>query len=541
MLSTRIATALVLIPLVLAALFALPPAGWAAAALAAIALGAGEWARLSGYGRREGVVFAAVTVAGGALLLVVPAAGFGPHGWPVGVLLALCGPALAFWLVVAPQWLRANARPASRFALAAVGLIVLIGAWAAVVQLQARSPWLVLAALAIVWIADTAAYFTGRAFGRRKLAPAISPGKTWEGVYGALAAVAVYALALVPLAPRAGYSSEVSATATGAWVALALAIAALSIEGRPRRVAAQAPCRCQGQRHAAARARRRTRSHRRAAVVDAGRRAPRSVVPAMTMRRVSLLGATGSIGASTLDVIARHPERFEVVALAANRDADKLAALCRRYRPRLAALRDADAARALEQDLAGTGLPTQVLAGEAGLCAVAAMPEADTVLAAIVGARGPRADARRRACGQAHPAREQGGARDRRGRLHGCGRPTGGATLLPIDSEHNAIFQCLPARMPRDPAAAGVRRILLTASGGPFPLAVACRARARDAGRGVRASELGDGAQDQRRFGDDDEQGARGDRGALAVRRAARGDRGRDPPGERHPFAGRIR
>ena len=81
---------------------------------------------------------------------------------------------------------------------------MLIGAWVAVVQLQARSPWLVLAAMAIVWIADTAAYFAGRAFGRRKLAPAISPGKTWEGVYGALAAVAVYALALVPLAPPSG-------------------------------------------------------------------------------------------------------------------------------------------------------------------------------------------------------------------------------------------------------------------------------------------------------------------------------------------------
>ncbi len=83
---------------------------------------------------------------------------------------------------------------------------MLIAAWVAVVELQARSPWLALAAMAIVWIADIAAYFAGRAFGRRKLAPAISPGKTWEGVCGALAAVAVYALALVPLrAGAAGY------------------------------------------------------------------------------------------------------------------------------------------------------------------------------------------------------------------------------------------------------------------------------------------------------------------------------------------------
>ena len=89
-----------------------------------------------------------------------------------------------------------------RSPLAIAGWIVLIGAWVALVALQARSPWLVLAAMAIVWIADTAAYFAGRAFGRRKLAPEVSPGKTWEGVYGGLAAVAIYALALVPLAAR---------------------------------------------------------------------------------------------------------------------------------------------------------------------------------------------------------------------------------------------------------------------------------------------------------------------------------------------------
>jgi 1-deoxy-D-xylulose-5-phosphate reductoisomerase len=187
----------------------------------------------------------------------------------------------------------------------------------------------------------------------------------------------------------------------------------------------------------------------------------------MTMHRVSLLGATGSIGASTLDVIARHPDRFEVVALAANRDADKLAALCRRYRPRLAALRDADAARALEQALGSAGLPTQVLAGEAGLCAVAAMPEADTVLAAIVGGAGlgptlAAARAGKRILLANKEALVIGGA------AFMTAVADGGATLLPIDSEHNAIFQCLPPRHARDPAAAGVRRILLTASGGPF-------------------------------------------------------------------------
>jgi phosphatidate cytidylyltransferase len=221
----------VLAALVLAALFALPPAGWGVAALAAMAAAAVEWARLAGFARRGCAAFAALVVATGALLLFLPAAGFGARGWPAAVPIALCGTALAFWLIVAPRWLRAADRSASRAALAATGWIVLIGAWAAVVQLQARSPWLVLAALAIVWVADIAAYFAGRAFGRHKLAPTISPGKTWEGVGGALAAVTLYALALVPFAPRGGYPRAASATAVAAWVAVALAIAALSIEG----------------------------------------------------------------------------------------------------------------------------------------------------------------------------------------------------------------------------------------------------------------------------------------------------------------------
>jgi phosphatidate cytidylyltransferase len=231
MLSTRIATALVLIPLVLAALFALPALGWAVVALAFVAVGAFEWARLAGCDARQAGAYAAVVIAWGVLLLVLPAAEFGVRGWPSAVLFALCGSALVFWLAVAPGWLRTNARPASSVALCAIGLVVLIGAWAAVVQLQARSPWLVLAALAIVWVADTAAYFAGRALGRRKLAPAISPGKTWEGVYGGLAAVAIYALALVPLAPHAGYAGGFSVLAACSRVVLALAIAILSVEG----------------------------------------------------------------------------------------------------------------------------------------------------------------------------------------------------------------------------------------------------------------------------------------------------------------------
>jgi phosphatidate cytidylyltransferase len=231
MLGTRILTALILIPLVLAALFLLPPFGWGTAALAAIAVAAVEWAKLVGLRHRRQALFAACVVAIGAVAMLAPAAGFGADGWPMRVLLALCGPALVFWILVAPGWLRSKYEPKSAAAMAIVGAVVLIGAWAAVVQLQARSPWLVLAAMAIVWIADTAAYFAGRAFGRRKLAPAISPGKTWEGVYGALIAIAVYALALVPIAQRAGYASEITGVAVALWVIVAIGLVLLSIVG----------------------------------------------------------------------------------------------------------------------------------------------------------------------------------------------------------------------------------------------------------------------------------------------------------------------
>jgi phosphatidate cytidylyltransferase len=230
MLAMRILTAAVLIPLVLAGLFLLPPLAWGAVTLVAIVVAAGEWASLAGYGKPMWLLFVAGTFLLGVNLLVSPSSGF-VRGWPDGVVLAVCGAATVFWLVFAPPWLALRWKPASSLSMAVAGWIVLIGAWVAVVELQAHSPWLVLAAMALVWIADTAAYFSGRAFGKRRLAPEVSPGKTWEGVYGALVAVAVYALLLVPLAAAAGYSGAVSTVSIAIWVALALGLAALSVVG----------------------------------------------------------------------------------------------------------------------------------------------------------------------------------------------------------------------------------------------------------------------------------------------------------------------
>lgn len=179
------------------------------------------------------------------------------------------------------------------------------------------------------------------------------------------------------------------------------------------------------------------------------------------MRRLTVLGATGSIGVSTLDVVARHPDRFEIVALSGHRQIDRLAEQCIAFAPRIAVVADADAAVVLRERLAGR-VPTEVMHGVEALEMVAALPEVDTVMAAIVGAAGLRsALAAARAGKRILLANKESLVMS--GDLFMREVSAHGATLLPIDSEHNAVFQCMPAK-----GREGVRRILLTASGGPF-------------------------------------------------------------------------
>jgi 1-deoxy-D-xylulose-5-phosphate reductoisomerase len=184
-------------------------------------------------------------------------------------------------------------------------------------------------------------------------------------------------------------------------------------------------------------------------------------------KRITILGATGSIGANTLDVVARHPDRFEVFALTASRQLDRLARQCVAFRPRFAALPDgADAAR-LREMLRDARCDTEVLSDRDALESVSSHPEVDTVVAAIVGAAGLRATlAAVRAAKTVLLANKEslvmGGA------LFMAEVRRSGAVLLPIDSEHNAVFQSLPRGFLRDLAAVGARRVLLTASGGPF-------------------------------------------------------------------------
>lgn len=197
----------------------------------------------------------------------------------------------------------------------------------------------------------------------------------------------------------------------------------------------------------------------------------------MTPQGLTILGATGTIGVNTLDVVSRHPQQFRVVALTGQSQLDKLAEQCRRFAPRYAVVLDAASASTLSGLLAAAGCDTEVLYGAEALAQVATLPEVDAVMAAIVGAAGlPPTLAAVRAGKRVLLANKE--SLVMAGELFMGEVRASGSVLLPIDSEHNAIFQSLPDDYRGDLAAAGVERIVLTASGGPF--------------RGWRAEQLAD-------------------------------------------------
>jgi 1-deoxy-D-xylulose-5-phosphate reductoisomerase len=182
-------------------------------------------------------------------------------------------------------------------------------------------------------------------------------------------------------------------------------------------------------------------------------------------QRLCVLGSTGSVGSNTLDVVSRHPERFEVVALTGQQRVDELFVQCLQWKPRFAAMGQPAAAKALRERLRDAGLATEVLDGPDALVQLASHPDVDTVMGAIVGAAGlPPCMAAARAGKRLLLANKEalvvGGAQFM------AAVAEGGATLLPIDSEHSAIFQCLPED--RTQWKQRIDHIVLTASGGPF-------------------------------------------------------------------------
>ena len=188
------------------------------------------------------------------------------------------------------------------------------------------------------------------------------------------------------------------------------------------------------------------------------------------IENVVVLGATGSIGASTLDVIARHPDRYRAFAVTAHSRAEELVEICRRMAPSYAVIGERMAYTTLRERIGRVAPNTVVLQGADALASVAAAPEADTVMAAIVGAAGLSPTLAAAAAGKRVLLANKE-ALVMAGPVFMAAVRSSGARLLPIDSEHNAIFQCLPparSNTPRIDAGAGVRRILLTGSGGPF-------------------------------------------------------------------------
>jgi len=192
--------------------------------------------------------------------------------------------------------------------------------------------------------------------------------------------------------------------------------------------------------------------------------------------QVTLLGATGSIGSSTLDVISRHPDRYQIYAITANNSVEEMNALCERWQPRYAVMNDACSASELSDNLQSSNILTTVLSGEAGLLRVVEDTEVDCVVAAIVGAAGlvptlAAATAGKRVLLANKEALVMSG------KLFMDTATENNAILMPVDSEHNAIFQCMPdsltehhssVKIANQQARSGIERILLTASGGPF-------------------------------------------------------------------------
>jgi phosphatidate cytidylyltransferase len=230
LLLTRVITAVAILVVLVGMLCFASAVAWSLFVLAVALVSCWEWSRMGGLSPRAQAVFLFASGAAGAIFWLLYARD------AQGAFLAAASNAFIlsalFWFVAAPAWLAKKARPGP-LACAAAGWLVVWPTWFAFVVLRDVSPWLLLAIAALVWVADICAYFAGKRFGRRKLAPAISPGKTWEGVYGALAGVVAYGLALSWIAHAR--ATPISAIFEGAFglpaIACMLVLVALSVVG----------------------------------------------------------------------------------------------------------------------------------------------------------------------------------------------------------------------------------------------------------------------------------------------------------------------
>ena len=224
MLKSRVITAIVLLVLLLAALFALPPAAWAALVVAMVVQGAVEWSRLSGLSGNKANIYWGLTLLLMSGLLWSDA--FADEAQQIFIHLAVYVAAALLWLIVVPAWLMAGWKTRQPLPMALLGWMILIPTGLAMLDLREAdpSPWILLFVMGLVWVADIAAYFTGRRFGRNKLAPNISPGKTWEGVAGALLGVSVYVLLVWGFSPYFAHREVLPMLLLASWWWVGLAV-----------------------------------------------------------------------------------------------------------------------------------------------------------------------------------------------------------------------------------------------------------------------------------------------------------------------------
>ena len=458
MLKERVLTAIVLAAVLLGVMLGLPPVATVWLLTVLVLIGAWEWAGF--IGKNTPATRAAFTV---AVALALVACLYFYTSYPDFVLVIVTV-AVAWWFI-AFLWLCLAPGRVTPVTAALAGFLSLVPCWLALVHVTftTQSTRWALFTLALVWAGDTGAFFVGRWLGRVPLAPRVSPKKTWEGALGGVASERRRCLGFGEMAVRPGRLAVRDDLRRGGGT---------FDRRRPDGKHVEARRRPQGQRHDVPRSRRHAGSHRQRdrCGTGAGIRAHRPQGHHMKsdgVKGVAILGSTGSVGEHTLDVIARHPDRFRVVALGANRNVEKLADQCLRFSVPYAALADPAAAARLEGELRARKAPTQVIGGVDALVEIAGLPEVDSVMAAIVGAAGLRSTlAAARAGKRLLLANKE--SLVMAGPLLMQTVRNSGATLLPIDSEHNAVFQCLPPNTRCGEAPPGVKKILLTASGGPF-------------------------------------------------------------------------
>ena len=222
MLKARVITAAILLALLLTALFALPPFAWTALIMAMVMQGAIEWSRLSGLTGRKANLYWGLTLLLMLGLLWTDADAIGAQ--QVYIHLSVYAVSALLWLVIVPTWLMAGWKVRQPLLMALTGWAVLIPTGLAMLDLRETSPWMLLFVMCLVWAADIAAYFAGRKFGKHKLAPAISPGKTWEGVAGALLGVSVYVLLVWSFNPHFPYREMLPMLLLASWWWVGLAV-----------------------------------------------------------------------------------------------------------------------------------------------------------------------------------------------------------------------------------------------------------------------------------------------------------------------------